>query len=268
MTQEMIYNDQYFTKMRGSDELYLQFAAIIPLQILKEKAILDVGCGPGRLLATLANQGCNNLTGLDFSSIAIHQAESSLLSINTPRKISLIKGSVADANLFPSGNFDVVYMLDVVEHLPPDVLAQAFKNLRLWLRPGGCIVVHTFPTLGPHRMYRALLKFLGKNKILDELDAIHCNVQSRSTISQTIINSGLRIERIWLENNIINTSSLYQRLPQGLLKSSISFLIQKIFSSSTIQKTMSAIGLAEFVSPSIFVICYSVTDNLTDDRTS
>ena len=165
MTQEKIYNNQYFTKMRGSYELYLQFAAILPLQKLKDKAILDVGCGPGRLLAALADQGCSNLTGLDFSSAAINQAESSLSSLNHPVKISLIKGSVADEDLFPDCTFDAVYMLDVVEHLPPDVLVLAFKNLRRWLRPGGCLVVHTFPTLGPHRIYRALLKFIGKNEI-------------------------------------------------------------------------------------------------------
>jgi predicted SAM-dependent methyltransferase len=46
----------------------------------------------------------------------------------------------------PKGSFDLVTLLDVVEHLSHDELAATLREARRALRPGGRIFVHTFPT--------------------------------------------------------------------------------------------------------------------------
>jgi cyclopropane fatty-acyl-phospholipid synthase-like methyltransferase len=46
---------------------------------------------------------------------------------------------------FADAFFDVVFMMDVVEHLYPHELAQAFDELQRTIRPGGLLVMHTSP---------------------------------------------------------------------------------------------------------------------------
>jgi 2-polyprenyl-6-hydroxyphenyl methylase/3-demethylubiquinone-9 3-methyltransferase len=99
-------------------------------------AILDVGCGGGFLTNPLAAAG-HGVTGIDLSQDSLEVAQR-----HDPT------GSVAylamDARLlsFPDGHFDVVCMMDFLEHLSErdTVIREASRVLR----PGGWFFFHTF----------------------------------------------------------------------------------------------------------------------------
>lgn len=99
-------------------------------------AILDVACGGGFLANPLAAAG-HAVTGIDLSqdSLAVagrHDITGSVTYLSMD----------ARALAFPGGQFDVVCMMDFLEHLPERdaVIAEAARVLR----PGGWFYFHTF----------------------------------------------------------------------------------------------------------------------------
>jgi SAM-dependent methyltransferase len=93
-------------------------------------AFLEVGCAAGAFLNAVRNEGYE-VTGVELSQEASERARSDY-------GLNVIQGDLLQAN-FPDGSFDVVYMGDVLEHLP-DPLRTAREVHRI-LRPGGVLAV-------------------------------------------------------------------------------------------------------------------------------
>jgi SAM-dependent methyltransferase len=91
--------------------------------------LLDVGCGKGRFLAAARDDGWQ-VVGVEF-------APSLAASARLHEGVEVIAGDFLDAPL--EGDFDVVTMWHVLEHLPdpPRAVARAVELLR----PGGRLVV-------------------------------------------------------------------------------------------------------------------------------
>jgi SAM-dependent methyltransferase len=97
--------------------------------------LLDLGCGTGANLPMLREAVGRDgaVTGLDFSPLALQFARTHPAS----QGVLLLQGD-AQRLPFPDASFDVVTMLDVLEHLPDDVCA--LQEVRRVLRPGGHFV--------------------------------------------------------------------------------------------------------------------------------
>ena len=112
---------------------------------LKNKKVLDVGCGRGELVFWVANEA-SRVWGTDYSPSAIKIA-------NIARKhyskkiISRVKFEKMDAtNLkFPDKSFDLVIYTDVHEHLYRRDAEKAFSELVRVLKDNGKIFFHTEP---------------------------------------------------------------------------------------------------------------------------
>lgn len=99
-------------------------------------AILDVACGGGLMANPLAQAG-HEVTGIDLS-------EASLEVARRHDGTGRIRYLVQDARAldFPDGRFDVVCMMDFLEHIEDRdaVIREAARVLR----PGGWLLFHTF----------------------------------------------------------------------------------------------------------------------------
>jgi 2-polyprenyl-3-methyl-5-hydroxy-6-metoxy-1,4-benzoquinol methylase len=109
---------------------------IVPL---KGKSVLDFGCGPGFLVEKLAKRGIK-VTGLDYSAESLSDMESRVRSYP-----SFVGGVLAEKvpSPLPSDNYDVVFFLDVIEHILPDEFHQTLGEIARVVRRGGHVVVST-----------------------------------------------------------------------------------------------------------------------------
>ncbi len=103
--------------------------AIARLGLAKEARILDAGCGSGRNMVDLARYGA--VTGVELSPTSVRLARERCAG-------EVIEGSVMEMP-FDDGSFDLVVILDVMEHLSDDV--GAFVELRRIVAPGGALLV-------------------------------------------------------------------------------------------------------------------------------
>jgi SAM-dependent methyltransferase len=127
----------------------------------RPRRILEVGCGEGIVLATLAARlPGTRLDGLELDETALRDAR-----VRCPGA-TLVRG---DACALPFGNrsFDLVVCLEVLEHLPEP--ARALRELRRVAR-GGCLLSV------PHEPFFRLGNLLrGKNvtRLGDPTDHLH-----------------------------------------------------------------------------------------------
>ena len=100
-------------------------SALLPAQ----GVVLDVGCGPGRLLAALGAGGSHRLLGVETDERAAAAARG--------RGVEVFVGELCDAP-FASGSVDLVVLRHVLEHVrdPVATLRAAFAVLR----PGGLVL--------------------------------------------------------------------------------------------------------------------------------
>lgn len=264
MTRPDFYDAEYYRAMRGTDAadgdhpaaLYDIFLGLLDGDDLPALSILDAGCGRGELMALLLRAGAAEVWGFDFSPAAV-AASRQRLSAAAGREAAdrVVEGSIAEAGLFPDDRFDVIFATDVVEHLPPPLLAAGLGNLRRWLKPDGKLLIHTFPTLGPHRLYQRYLKLTGDAEALARLNTAHCNVQTRATLRDAVTAAGLSCERLWLQNDFAATSTAYQAMPAGGRKRLVKFLFDDIARWPPTRRLIAALGLAEFANMSIYCAC-------------
>lgn len=103
--------------------------------------ILDVGCGEGALLTFLKEKGYTNLCGFDISpeNVAICQR----MGLSFVQRFNVLEMH----ELPCTEGFNVIYAMDILEHLPKDSAATFLENIRAMLKPGGYVVIQT-PNMG------------------------------------------------------------------------------------------------------------------------
>ena len=105
--------------------------------------ILDVGCGPGRLViqAGAAVGPTGEARGIDPSPEMIARARE-----NAARAESAARFEVAaiEALPYPDGHFDAVLSTMMLHHLPDALKRQGFAEVLRVLRPGGRLVAIDF----------------------------------------------------------------------------------------------------------------------------
>jgi SAM-dependent methyltransferase len=114
---------------------------------LHAQRVLDLGCGVGRHLCYLCQQGFE-VHGLDISTIGVERCRKEL----EQRQLSAVV-QVADMHRipYPDAYFDWALSVQVIHHSTAATLREAIQHVRGKLRPGGFFYV-TFPpvdTIGP-----------------------------------------------------------------------------------------------------------------------
>ncbi len=184
--------------------------------------VLDIGCGRGEVVAQAALAGARAI-GIDYASAAAELSLSALRSLGeegAPGAVALASGLRLP---FRDACFDIVFLLDVVEHLAMPELAATLSEARRTLRPGGRIVVHTSPNrlfedvVYPryvrhvHRLVLEGSRLLGLHDgVLNPLmlpttpefphnsyeDAVHICPHSADSLKRALRSAGFRVHRV------------------------------------------------------------------------
>ena len=92
------------------------------LTVYKPLAVLDVGCGSGRLFQLYNKHGITDIIGVDISSKALAVAKKHFPTVKTY--------NVRLENMdFPKNRFDLAICNRVLQHLPPHAVANVIDNL-------------------------------------------------------------------------------------------------------------------------------------------
>lgn len=108
--------------------------------------VLDAGCGTGIATVSLAKMNVKRVVGLDKSKAMITQARDSTLPQTTltddqKKLIEWRTADLADPSVGAAGEFSHAILLYFTIYYVPDKEA-FFRNIFLWVRPGGKMVVH------------------------------------------------------------------------------------------------------------------------------
>jgi len=126
--------------------------------------LLDVGCGNGRLLEALNGKKIDYL-GIDNSEALVKIARN-----NYPDK-KFIGGDILNLKQTPGNNFDYIFCLAVLQHIPSKELRQqALEQLKAKLASEGQLIISVW-NLWRNKRYRPLLfknywlKITGRNQL-------------------------------------------------------------------------------------------------------
>jgi SAM-dependent methyltransferase len=136
---------------------------------LKEKWVLDAGCGAGRFAAIAAARGAR-LVAVDFSS-AIDAAAETLKQFDN---VDLIQASI-HALPFTAGHFDFAYCIGVIQHTPNPF--DAVRAVVGMVKPGGrfCCTIYgrrPWTKLSGKYLLRPVAKRMPKEMLLHAIEAV------------------------------------------------------------------------------------------------
>jgi demethylmenaquinone methyltransferase/2-methoxy-6-polyprenyl-1,4-benzoquinol methylase/phosphoethanolamine N-methyltransferase len=135
--------DVMFALMTGGRERTLR-ARIVALADLRHGAqVLDVGCGTGGLAIAAAERvgPMGAVHAVDASPEMVARARHRAARAGVALTLEV---APVEALPFTAGAFDVVLSSLMLHHLPEDVRAQAFGEIRRVLRPGGRLLAVDF----------------------------------------------------------------------------------------------------------------------------
>ena len=204
------YSYEYFTTDCEGYDIFLQGSSDISERIrgvvegagdLRGKRVLDLGCGRGELSCEAARRGAH-VVGVDYSQAAIELAcqRLEILEPKERERVVLILEDVCQIS-FPDGSFDVIFMVDLYEHLQPQEIEEVLRKVRKILAPGGKLIIHTGPNVWFYRygypLIRVAARLLLRKKTRETLrgsyDALmHVNEQSPLSLYRDLKKAGFR----------------------------------------------------------------------------
>ena len=148
----------------------------------RDGAVLDLGCGDGRLTLSLRGR---RIVGADVSRVALDRARDRVAR----RDIELVEIHPGAVLPFPDGAFDLVLLAETIEHVvdPATLLAEALRVLR----PEGGEIAVTTPVHGRRTGLSLLLR--GFERTFEPLSP-HVRFFSASSLGGMLRDAGFRVE--------------------------------------------------------------------------
>lgn len=130
---------------RGADYLHpggKHSSDFVVSEILKRNpsSVLEIGCGTGATLISLASNGVNNLVGVDISDSQIEMARRRIVHCKLQDNIQLSLAEKSGQLNFKDHSFDVVFAESVLGILSHQSLLKAIQEIKRVLKPNGVFI--------------------------------------------------------------------------------------------------------------------------------
>ena len=153
----------------------------------KQARVLDLGCGWGTVSFALAPM-VRSVVGVDFSARSVELCRKGAEDLGL-QNVEFVHADATDTGL-PDESFDLVYAVDLMEHLYPDQTQKVLDECARVLKRGGRIVIWT-PNPGH------LLEILRERTFLLKADPSHVDYKTLEQIHRQLIERGISIEKAY-----------------------------------------------------------------------
>jgi 2-polyprenyl-3-methyl-5-hydroxy-6-metoxy-1,4-benzoquinol methylase len=176
--------------------------------------LLEIGCGPGFLLAAMRALGWA-VQGLELSRFAAEYARETF-------GLEVVEGAV-EAGVFPRDSFDAVVMGDVLEHLPAPLAS--LRAVHTWLRPGGAAAIAVPSTLNlvSARLGMSLYRATGRCKTL-RIPPYHLFEYTPATLRAMLTRAGFEVVSLEQSAVPIRKMGLRGSAPENAGKAALQLL--------------------------------------------
>ena len=236
-----LYTESYFLEnATGHDEFKIfdgkyeqlidKFQMIINrLDLHQSDNLLDIGCGRGELVIYHSLNG-GAATGVDFSDEAIKLARAKAAELNAGCTFQISSfEKIGEEN-----KYDRIVSIDFIEHIAVEEGKIFFKKCYDLLKPGGRLLVYTYPNTIRRRFGYKLIRTLSiiKRKplpkkepdtISDHYKQYHLNEQNYFNLKKSALNAGfgnIRVQYIDLsiKNSFLKSVLIYTPFRHLFLK--------------------------------------------------
>ncbi len=167
MQERHINREKYFKEQWVTTEKY-----VIPFiqshkPINAETSVLEIGCGEGGNLAPFLKIGCKRIVGIDILEKKIENAKKIFEKIAPDNTIEFICNDIFNISAEQLGQFDIIMLRDVVEHIYNQEKFMHF--IKKLLKPDGKIFIAFPPWYNPFGGHQQICK----SKFLSKLPFFH-----------------------------------------------------------------------------------------------
>lgn len=201
------YGQEYVDKflMNQSPSRLGRLTKYIDLQ--SDYCVADYACGSGMLMPFIAPK-VNSYIGVDFSREFIDAANNAKQSLNL-ENAEFFCSEIKDFCARNTGRFDCAFAMDFSEHVPDDQWKDILSAIRVSLKPGGRLYLHT-----PNALF--LPEIMKERSILLKQIPGHIAVRTPEENSRLLEKAGYRIERVYLlphYNSLLKILHIFSALP-------------------------------------------------------
>jgi glycosyltransferase involved in cell wall biosynthesis len=210
-----IYDKDYFMHHRGGSDEFVHTKGktlcdshlyAIKLSELRDyETVLDMGCGCGEI-ALNAGKIAYEVLGLDFSKDAVELANEARSGFDE-RAQQAVRFELTDIESYslPRNYYDVVFFIDVIEHLTQAQIDMALKKIYACLKKGGRLIVHTWPNKWHRQITYPFSYYIGrisgagrpKDPRTTHESAMHITEQSPLSLKINLTKAGFS-STVWL----------------------------------------------------------------------
>lgn len=135
--------------------------------ITPETTILEIGCGEGGNLVPFLEMGCNRIVGIDISEKKVNNAAAFFKEIPNGERIEFMCEDIYNSDPKELGQFDVLIMRDVIEHIYNQEKFMGF--VKRFLKEDGVFFLGFPPWYNPFGGHQQMCK----SKILSKTPYFH-----------------------------------------------------------------------------------------------
>ncbi len=184
-----LYGREYVERFRTGQSARRLGRLVGHIQLEPQDEVLDIGCGDALLLPYVASK-VSHYVGVDFSEMFIQAAmerRDQLGIANAEFRCA----DIVDYCSSQPGRFDRAFAMDLAEHVPDEPWLAILQSVRMALRPGGVLYLHT-----PNA--RFVVEIMKARGILLSQFPEHVAVRSEAENTALLCKAGYDVKRVIL----------------------------------------------------------------------